>query len=206
MNYLAHLLLSGPDPEMMLGGWLGDFVKGPLTGARIAHLTPGIVRGIVRHRQIDVFCDAHPRVQTSIGRLGPDLRRTGGIAIDVCYDHFLARHWQRYHQTPLADYSSAVYALLERSRPSLPAAAQRFAQRAQSYRLLESYAEFSTLAEVLPRIAQRLSRPTPLGESFARLQTAYPQLEQDFELFFPELLAFAGLSGSPLSEAHPASQ
>ena len=30
MNYLAYIYLSGDDPETMIGGLLGDFVKGSL--------------------------------------------------------------------------------------------------------------------------------------------------------------------------------
>ncbi len=33
MNFLAHALLSGPDPALRVGGLIGDFVKGPLPGA-----------------------------------------------------------------------------------------------------------------------------------------------------------------------------
>lgn len=33
MNFLAHALLSGPDPALRVGGLMGDFIKGPLPGA-----------------------------------------------------------------------------------------------------------------------------------------------------------------------------
>ncbi|MFW6268359.1 MAG: ACP phosphodiesterase, partial [Marinilabiliaceae bacterium] len=28
MNYLAHLYLSGDDPEILMGNFIGDYVKG----------------------------------------------------------------------------------------------------------------------------------------------------------------------------------
>ena len=56
MNYLAHLLLAEPSREGLLGSLLGDFVKGPLGDRYPEQLR----RGIVLHRAIDSFTDAHP--------------------------------------------------------------------------------------------------------------------------------------------------
>ena len=33
MNVLAHALLAAPDPELMLGGLIGDFVRGRIDDA-----------------------------------------------------------------------------------------------------------------------------------------------------------------------------
>jgi len=194
MNYLAHLLLSGDDPDMMLGGWLGDFVKGPLPLKVADSASPwpaAVERGILLHRRIDAYCDQHPVVRQSIARLGPDMRRVGGIAIDLCYDHFLARRWNDFHTLPLNHYAEQVYHLLNSHHPQMPPAAQRFNQRAQQHRLLESYRRFNTLEGVLARIAERFSRPTPLAASYLRLQADYQLLSDDFDRVFPELLEFA---------------
>ncbi|MGA2151478.1 MAG: DUF479 domain-containing protein, partial [Geobacteraceae bacterium] len=51
MNFLAHLYLSGDDPELLVGNLLGDFVKGRLSG----NFPDGIERGIELHRRIDSF-------------------------------------------------------------------------------------------------------------------------------------------------------
>jgi len=31
MNFLLHMLLSGNDEQILVGNFMGDFVKGPLT-------------------------------------------------------------------------------------------------------------------------------------------------------------------------------
>jgi hypothetical protein len=36
MNFLAHLLLSGENEEIITGNYVGDFVKGRLTGNKIS--------------------------------------------------------------------------------------------------------------------------------------------------------------------------
>ena len=40
MNHLAHALLAGPDPQLRLGGLMGDFVRGAIDPA----LPDGCVR------------------------------------------------------------------------------------------------------------------------------------------------------------------
>ena len=187
MNFLAHLLLSGDNADMQLGGWLGDFVKGPLSGQRPTR----VEQGIQLHRLIDGHCDSHPLVHRSVARLGPSLRRVGGIAIDLCYDHFLARHWADYHHQPLDDYCRDIYALLQRQHTQLPPAARQFSERAREFRLLESYRELVTLEVVLTRMAGRLKRPMPLADCYPQLQRHYGALEADFRQLFPQLQAFA---------------
>ncbi|MGL4552092.1 MAG: ACP phosphodiesterase, partial [Gemmataceae bacterium] len=65
MNWLAHALLSPPDPEVRLGNLLADLVKG-----RDRHpMGEPFRRGIALHQRIDRFTDAHPVVHRSIARL-----------------------------------------------------------------------------------------------------------------------------------------
>ena len=92
MNYLAHALLAGPHPEMVLGGLMGDFVKG-----RIGDDWPEPLRGgLLLHRRIDRYTDEHRVVAASRARFPPPRRRFAGIVVDVCFDHFLARDFERW--------------------------------------------------------------------------------------------------------------
>ena len=49
MNHLAHLLLAERSNGLLVGGFLGDFVKGRLKGDR----PTAIEQGIKLHRYID---------------------------------------------------------------------------------------------------------------------------------------------------------
>jgi acyl carrier protein phosphodiesterase len=63
LNYLAHLYLSPPGEDAMLGSVLGDFVKGPLTNIDVtARYSPEATRAMALHRKIDSYTDAHPVV------------------------------------------------------------------------------------------------------------------------------------------------
>ena len=59
MNFLAHIYLSDDHPKIMVGNFIGDFVKGKNFREQFE---PDIARGIELHRIIDVFTDSHPVV------------------------------------------------------------------------------------------------------------------------------------------------
>ena len=70
MNHLAHLALAGESPHLVVGGFLGDFVKGRLDN----RFEPGIEAGIRLHRAIDAFTDHNPKVRLAASRFEVHLR------------------------------------------------------------------------------------------------------------------------------------
>ena len=67
MNYLAHALLSPKDPLVLMGNVWGDLLK----PKDYEELDPGIVYGVLMHKEIDAFTDAHPSVDQMIRILRP---------------------------------------------------------------------------------------------------------------------------------------
>lgn len=187
MNFLAHVLLAGSAPSDRLGAMLGDFVKGHLP----AGLPPEVAAGVDLHRRIDSFADGHPVFRRSRGRVSPRRRRYAGIMIDMFYDHFLARHWQRYCQQPLEDFTADTYTLLIEHRNLLPARLAHILPHMQADDWLSAYRQQETIDLALNRMAQRLSRPEGLVGSAAELAERYREFEQDFLDFFPDAQAFS---------------
>ncbi|HRK54971.1 MAG TPA: DUF479 domain-containing protein, partial [Cyclobacteriaceae bacterium] len=68
MNFLAHIYLSGNDPQLTIGNFIGDFVKG---GSLTGQYEPQVIKGVALHRAIDEFTDSHQVVQKSKDRLRP---------------------------------------------------------------------------------------------------------------------------------------
>ena len=97
MNYLAHLYLAKDSTELMIGGILGDFVKGTLKD----QYPNEIKQGIELHRKIDTYTDSHVMTRASRRLYSPERRRFAGIIVDLCYDHFLYRHWSTFSDTAL---------------------------------------------------------------------------------------------------------
>ncbi len=187
MNYLAHLLLAEPSREGLLGSLLGDFVKGPLGDRYPEQLR----RGIVLHRAIDSFTDAHPMHRTSRNRIRGPRRRYAGIIVDVCYDHFLCRRWSDYSDEDLVTFVERVYDVLREHRGSLPDRLERIAPHMIADDWLRSYHDLDNVGRALDGIARRLRRGSPLAGAVVEIEASYAAFEDDFRGFFPELDAFA---------------
>jgi acyl carrier protein phosphodiesterase len=186
MNFLAHVLLSSHDDEEMIGNLLGDFVrKGEESG-----YSETVQRGILLHRRIDGFTDRHEVFRRSRQRIRPGLRRYGGVAVDLYYDHFLAREFSRYHDIPLEQFADRLYRLLEAQESLLPLRLRQIMPRMIGRNWLVSYRDIETIERALGRIAQRLSRPNDLAETAEDFLLCYDAFAEDFEEFFPDLLAF----------------
>jgi acyl carrier protein phosphodiesterase len=187
MNYLAHLYLSEPDDDVLLGSLMGDFVKGPLDGRYGAAVT----YGIALHRRIDSFTDAHPVVRASKARVSPERRRYAGIMVDMFYDHFLARHWTEFSDEPLAAFAQRVYAVLAQRRDVLPERLRLMVPSMRQADWLGSYARIESIRTALDRMGRRLRRENRLLGSADELERDYADFERDFRAFLPEVRAFA---------------
>jgi acyl carrier protein phosphodiesterase len=192
VNFLAHLHLADPDPELMLGGIVADFARNP----EIATLPEGVQRGVQLHRLIDGFTDRHPVVHRSITRVSSRLGWFAGLTIDIYYDHILARDWSRYATEPLRDFTNRAYSLLETLYPLAPPDAQHFIRRFIDNDQLFSYSTPEGIATTLARVSRRIAERIPkraiwLPDSLPDLRAADLDLAADFHAFYPELMAFA---------------
>lgn len=191
MNYLAHLYLADEAPESLIGSLLGDFYKGRISD----ELAPALRAGVVLHRRVDAYTDAHPVVGRSKRRIDPAFRRYAGILIDLFYDHFLARHWGRYSAVPLEAFTQRVYGVLRARLPELPPPMQRSMGYLLANDLLMSYRRIDGIERALCGIESRLKRPSRLGAAVVELEANYPDLAADFDHFFPQLMAFTARQG-----------
>lgn len=187
VNFLAHLYLSGDDPEVMVGNFIGDFVKGRKLRERFR---PGIAAGIELHRAIDEFTDAHPVVDRSKQRLRPELRHYSPVVADMFYDHFLAANWNRYHREPLPLYAASVYRLLESYREVLPQGVKDMLPHMIRGNWLVSYANIEGIQRALNGMAARTPYESGMETATRLLRAHYNSFKEEFTEFFPELARF----------------
>ena len=187
MNILAHALIARRAGCSLVGNLLGDFVRGAPPG----HFPTAWQHGIRLHRRIDGFVDAHAASAASVARLPAARRRWARVALDVYYDHLLARDFARYDDQPLAQFAAEIYAALAAARAHLPPRLERFADFMAERDLLVGYRDPDVIAEVLARMGARVRRPNPLAELFADLRAVDAELGQDFAALFPATLDFA---------------
>jgi len=184
MNHLAHLVLAGPDPDHRLGAILGDHVKGRLA---LQTLPNGLRSGIVLHRRIDAWTDAHPAVLDLARSLGPPWRRYAGVILDVLFDFMLDRHWGRFGPMPLASFGPQIDRLFRETNAQMPPRMARFTRWAAVVGLWQRYGEREMLDEIFQRLARRHGRESPLAQGSALLDSHGPEIEQAFLTLFPDL-------------------
>lgn len=191
MNFLAHAWLAGPHATDRVGGMIGDFVKGRLAPLP-AGLTPELAEGVMLHRLIDSFADRHPAFLRSRMRVSSVRRRVGGIMVDMFYDHFLARHWERFSAEPLAEFTTGLYREILAGAHALPPSFLPVFERMAADDWLAGYRDTVRVAEALDRMAvHRLRRPNPLAGAGEELEREYAGFEADFLAFLPDAERFA---------------
>jgi len=186
LNYLFHLYLAGDDPDLLAGGFAGDFVKGRLTDA----LPSGFRRGVELHRKTDSFAHGAASFRESRERISPRYGLYRGVLVDLFYDHFLARSWQQWHEEPLPLYLGRVRGILESRRHQLPERLRELMPVVLE-ELIPSYLEQEGIAMALRRMSARVRRPNPLAGAERELVENYAGLEEDFRAFLPEAAEFA---------------
>lgn len=187
MNYLAHAYLAEASDEYLVGSFMGDFVKGPVADG----YSPEITSGILFHRRIDAYADGHALTRSSRNLFSPLRRRYAGIILDICYDHFLSKHWSVYADSELSSFINRVYEALNRHRDILPVRLQSVLPRMQAQNWLGCYRSLDGVDLTLRRIAKRIQRKNYLEGSIREIRSNYPHLEKNFLAFFPDLLEFA---------------
>jgi acyl carrier protein phosphodiesterase len=192
LNFLAHLHLADPDEGLMLGGVLADFIRNP----EVAALPANVQAGVQLHRMIDGFTDRHPIVQRSIGRISARLGWFSGIAIDIYYDHLLARNWERYSQEPLGAFAMRAYRTLDLLTSITPPEPRSFLRRFIDQDHICRYATVEGLTHTFTRVSQRIAVQIPkkaiwLLDAIPDLLAADGELVTDFQNFYPEIVAYA---------------
>jgi len=188
VNFLAHAWLArhGSD-DFLYGNLIADGVKGVDLSAWRAE----IAAGIRHHRRVDAFVDGHPVVQAVRERAPRPQRRYAGIALDLVWDHFVAREMGLdHHDSRLV---ARCYCLLDQRAAPNRLATMMPALVAQDW--LHGYADFTFTCRAICGIGQRLSGPNRLAELVPWLDADYDQLESDFQRLWPQVCAALEVSG-----------
>lgn len=202
MNYLAHALLAGTDPESLIGNISGDFVRGRL---QTLPVSDGVRAGIQLHRQVDVYTDAHAVSARLRGLFQPGMRRYAGIILDVTFDHYLCIHWHRFSTRSRREFIDGVYGTLLDHRTSVPDELAQLLPRLIEADWLDRCTSLDGVDQTLRRIAGRLHRRSPLPLAIVDIEQHYALLEEGFLQFFPDLVRFAASRAGPSPDLRPAS-
>ncbi|MBI5786848.1 MAG: DUF479 domain-containing protein [Rhodocyclales bacterium] len=196
MNFLAHAYLAGDDPALVVGGVIGDWIKGPLPGS----LPADLARGVALHRAIDSHAETHAAFRTSRARISPMRRRYGGVVVDIVYDHLLASRWDEFHTQPLDAFCAQVYRLIGERLDDIPPAAHLALKLMADEDWLASYRHVDGIADVLARMSRRARRARQ-PNALLHAELEYLGNPEGYDLDFNDWLVdaqrFVGLWSSP---------
>jgi acyl carrier protein phosphodiesterase len=184
MNHLAHCFLSFDDEDVLVGNFIGDFVKGSQWKA----YPEAVQRGILLHRAIDSFTDRHPMTDRSVERLRPFAGRWSPPFVDILYDHLLARSWSRHAGEPFEVFAEKTYRSLEKHAADMPPVLQERVPKMVAGRFLHGYQLRGGVEWVLGSFRRRLPNDVDvvaLGKFFFDEVEAFAE---DFDAFFPDLV------------------
>jgi acyl carrier protein phosphodiesterase len=186
MNYLAHLYLAGNDPDLIVGNFIADGVK----GRQIEQFSDGIVKGIRMHRQIDMFTDAHPIIERGKEALRPKFRKFAGVVMDVFGDHFLARNWIDYSAVDLRDFTEQMYSMLHEHKDVFPERSRYTLHYMSMQDWLYNYQHIEGVKRALSGLARRSSFPSGMENAHKELERHYLFFQSIFHEFLPDLIKF----------------
>ncbi len=182
MNFLGHLYFSDNDPAIMYANIFGDFVK----GSDLSGFLPEVEYGIRLHREIDSYTDTHPEVRKLLHILYPSLPKIASIAIDLFFDHLLAKNWNAYHPLPLDDFLNNFYnyPFNEADFPDETFLHMLFRLRHGNW--IKHYETLDGLEKACIGVSRRISFPNTLFNGRSVFETHETAITQCFEAFLKD--------------------
>jgi acyl carrier protein phosphodiesterase len=186
MNFLAHLYLSGNHEDIMVGNFIGDYVK----GKEYMYYPESIRKGVMLHRYIDSFTDSHPITKISRSHISTEYGKYSGIIIDIFYDYFLSTSWDTYNPMELQSYIDFVFATLKKHYYDFPQGIKNWFPNFIRNNWLIKYSSIEGIEEVLHRMSSRTSLPEHTSFAISILRENEIEMRKEFDDFFIAIRGF----------------
>ena len=183
MNFLAHIYLSGDNDLIKIGNFMADGIR----GKHFENYPLEIQKGIVLHRFIDTYTDAHPIFRESTKRLHKNYHHYAGVIVDVFYDHFLAKNWSNYSAENLEDFTENFYQSLRDNYDFLSERTKGMMPYMIEYNWLVSYQTVEGISRILTQMDSRTKNESKMRFSPNELIEYYAEFEQEFTSFFEDV-------------------
>ena len=187
MNYLAHAYLSFGDPGILAGNMISDFVK----GKKQFDYPESIQKGIRLHRMIDEFTDRHPATRTAKEYFKPAVGPYAGAFVDVAYDHFLSKDPNEFTAGSLQAFAEETYTKLDTQKDWFPERFARMFPYMSSQNWLYNYRHTDGIEQSFGGVVRRASYLTDSLPAFKAFMEQYSFLQEQYNLFFPDIKNFA---------------
>ena len=183
MNYLAHAFLSNNNKDLLVGNFIADHV----TGNNFSDYSPQIIEGIILHRRIDAFTDAHTHFKKSKRVFYTGFEKYSGILIDIYFDYFLAKNFLYHSNIALDIFSENVYKIYTAHETILPKSSARFLGYVVKNNIYSAYATAQGIERVLYHLSQRINHKVKLNDSIPLFLANEAELQANFEAFIADI-------------------
>lgn len=187
MNFLAHIHLSGDNEWIKIGNFMADGVR----GKQYENFPIDIQKGILLHRAIDTFTDAHPIFRQSTKKLHSRYHHYAGVIVDMYYDHFLAKNWKSYSTETLEKYTARFYQSLLNNPAILTTKTKNLLPYMMEYNWLVNYQFINGLERILSQMDHRTNNQSLMRFATEELVAHYDEFEAEFSLFYNEVQQFS---------------
>jgi acyl carrier protein phosphodiesterase len=184
LNYLAHFYLSFHQHGLVVGNFIADDVK----GNKLLNYPAHIKSGIEMHRFIDHFTDTHSLCLEAKSILYKDFHKYAGVALDIYFDHFLAKNWSIYSTVSLKEFSIKTESILELNKIYFSDKMKNIFYWMKLHNWLVRYSTIEGIEKSLLGMSKRTSFPSGMERGGVVLVNHYTFLENIFNHFFSTLL------------------
>ncbi|MFH6960797.1 ACP phosphodiesterase [Flavobacterium aquidurense] len=183
MNFLAHIYLSGDNDLIKIGNFMADGIR----GKQFENFPEEVQKGIILHRSIDTYTDSHAIFRQSTKRLHEKYHHYAGVIVDIIYDHFLAKNWEKYSDEKLEKFINRFYRSLHENYPVLSEKTQDLMPYMIKQNWLLSYQTIEGIRNILTQMDRRSKNLSKMQFASEELVEFYTEFEQEFTLFFEDL-------------------
>jgi acyl carrier protein phosphodiesterase len=186
MNFLAHLFLTHHNDDWMVGNMVADFI----TNKELHGLSAGVREGVMVHRYIDTYTDAHEAVKQSTRRLRFVFHKYAPVVADIYYDFLLIKNWEQYTNYDFEEFRYRTYDILQSRLNDMPPALQERLPKMIAHDWLKNYGTQAGLQFTFDKFAKRTAYKVDFSNAAAILVQYLNEFDEDFNLFFPELMDY----------------
>ncbi len=184
MNYLAHITLSGDDPNFLFGNFIGDIIP----FKNIALLDKKVRYGVELHQYIDRITDAHEATKRTVQLFKMDHGLYGPVIVDIAFDHFLFRNWDKYVEEDYGLFCDRKYPQIQSYYSAYQELLPDFVQSMIDSKWLNIYRSIDGLGKVYNSMKRRVSKPEYFDHCIRTIKNNNEKIEENFNELFPFLL------------------
>lgn len=171
-----------------MGNFCGDYVKGKLDSEHKKSLPENFLKGVRLHRFIDHFTDTDETVRIVVAELRYLYHRAAPVAADICFDHFLAKHYSKFYATGLRQFVSEFYGKMTLNDHLIPQEMRPLAYALKENDWLYKYREWETVERTFSSMGRRFSFLKDLAVDNRPDNSELEEMKILFFEFYPRLM------------------